>query len=117
MAKLKDLIANEQKRRAARQKNSGASDAVSFTHKGGQGKTSSASHHMDMSLEGQMGRLGLEPMGGNRRLTAMLNATGEAFVICDGQTLRLSLNELGVLSSEETQDANPMPQASLVRRV
>lgn len=116
MSQLKDLIKNEQNRRAARQKNAGM-EPMFFTEKGGQGKTISVMPGQDMSLEGQLSRLGLEVMDGHRRLTAMLNASKVAFVSCDGKSLRLSLSDLGILTCEEMPNTNPTLQTAWVRKV
>lgn len=116
MTKLKDLIKNEQNRRAAKQKNAGVHD-IFFTEKGGQGKTSSALPGQDMTLEGQLSRLGLEVIDGARRLTAMLNANKEAFVTCDGKSLRLNLSDLGILTCTEVPNNNSMLHPAWVRRI
>lgn len=116
MRKLKDLIKNEQNRRAAKQNNAEL-QSMFFMGKGGQGKTISVTPGQDMSLEGQLNRLGLEIMSGTHRLTAMLNVSKQAYVFCEGKSLRLSLSDLGILTCEEVPDSNSMPQSTLVRRI
>lgn len=116
MTKLKDLIQNEQNRRAAKQKNAGVHEMF-FPEKVGQGKTSAAPPGQDMSLEGQLSRLGLEVIDGARRLTALLNANKEAFVTCDGKSLRLNLSDLGILTCTEAPNQNSTLHPAWVRRV
>ena len=116
MSKLKDLIKNEQNRRAAKQINAGVSEMY-FTEKGGRGKSISVMPGQDMSLEGQLRRLGLEAMDGTRRLTAMLNENRKAYVMCDGTSLRLSLSDLGILTCEESPNPNSMLQQAWVRKI
>lgn len=116
MTKLKDLIKNEQNRRAAQQRNAGL-EPMFFTNKGGQGKTTAVTPEQDMSLEGQLARLGLEVMDGSRRLTAMLNANREAHALCDGKSLRLVLSDLGIMTCEESSNPNPMLPPAWVRKI
>lgn len=117
MKKLQQLIKNESNRREAKAKNTDVFEMHQAIHKGGHGKTILMTPDMDMSLEGQLGRLGLELIDGKRRLTAILNLNREAHILCDGKSLRLTLSELGILSCEEATNPNPTLTSAMARRV
>lgn len=112
MTKLKDLIENENNRRASKAKNAGKPEETFFMEKGGLGKTIVVRRPGDdMSIAGQLRRLGYEVLDGNLRLSAMLSVNRQALVICDGKYMLLNVSDLGIVTLEDT------PLTSLIQPI